>query len=501
MEEPARVSFRDGRLASRKAEEAACRRFQAALWLEKMSGPLGLPSEPTEQQFVSCLRNGLVLCNAINKIQPGAVPKVVQNQSNGLTWENQTPPAYQYFENIRNFLVAVNEFKIPSFEASDIERDNLEAGSVGKIVDCILGLKAYHEWKQFNGGNGPWKYMKSPMVSRANSIISSNMSGKGSSVKCLDMSATSERQPTIKIVDQTSEDFLVQAIADCLFNSKENIDQRIFDSWHNGTMGSVELFNKVISSCKQDQQNCHGIMAETHSSNEIKALLSRTKQEFASFQSQLQKDLVQLGFQIQELSSAAVGYHRAIKENRNLHNMLQELKGNIRVFCRVRPTFVSEEKCLIDYIGGDGTLIILDPFKTQNARKVFQFNKVFGPHVTQEEVYRETQPLIRSVMDGYNVCIFAYGQTGSGKTYTMCGPNTGSAKDVGINSKALNDLFQISCTRDDMNYDIHVQMVEIYNEQVRDLLIEETSTTKYPSMPHFGFLCFKQLFLDYDKPI
>lgn len=31
----------------------------------------------------------------------------------------------------------------------------------------------------------------------------------------------------------------------------------------------------------------------------------------------------------------------------------------------------------------------------------------------------DTQPLIRSVLDGYNVCIFAYGQTGSGKTYTM----------------------------------------------------------------------------------
>ena len=36
-----------------------------------------------------------------------------------------------------------------------------------------------------------------------------------------------------------------------------------------------------------------------------------------------------------------------------------------------------------------------------------------------EEVFSDTQPLIRSVLDGFNVCIFAYGQTGSGKTYTM----------------------------------------------------------------------------------
>jgi hypothetical protein len=36
-----------------------------------------------------------------------------------------------------------------------------------------------------------------------------------------------------------------------------------------------------------------------------------------------------------------------------------------------------------------------------------------------EEVFLDTQPLIRSVLDGFNVCIFAYGQTGSGKTFTM----------------------------------------------------------------------------------
>lgn len=54
-------------------------------------------------------------------------------------------------------------------------------------------------------------------------------------------------------------------------------------------------------------------------------------------------------------------------------------------------------------------------------------------------------------------------------------------KDRGINYLALKDLFQLSNRRKDIiNYDIHVQMVEIYNEQVRDLLTEDSSTTKYP---------------------
>ncbi|URE35526.1 KISc [Musa troglodytarum] len=113
-EEPCRVSVRDDRLAF----EA----IRAASWLESIVGPLGLPPQPTEKEFVSCLTSGIVLCNAINRIQPGAVPKVVARQSVGTAWDIQPLPAYQYFENVRNFLVAVEDLKLPSFEASDLER-------------------------------------------------------------------------------------------------------------------------------------------------------------------------------------------------------------------------------------------------------------------------------------------------------------------------------------------------------------------------------------------
>ncbi|OAY77103.1 Kinesin-4, partial [Ananas comosus] len=98
------------------------RRSQAASWLESLLGPLGLPVQPSEKEFISCLRSGLILCGAINKILPGAVPKVVGNQPIGATWDSQPLTAYQHFENIRNFLVAVDALKLPSFEASDLER-------------------------------------------------------------------------------------------------------------------------------------------------------------------------------------------------------------------------------------------------------------------------------------------------------------------------------------------------------------------------------------------
>ena len=53
---------------------------------------------------------------------------------------------------------------------------------------------------------------------------------------------------------------------------------------------------------------------------------------------------------------------------------------------------------------------------------MWEFDQTFDFRSSQEEVYSEVSPLVTSVLDGYNVCIFAYGQTGSGKTFTMTGP-------------------------------------------------------------------------------
>ena len=57
-------------------DDAVLRRYQAVHWLECVVCPLGIPAEPSERDFISCLRNGIILCNVINKIQPGCIPKV-----------------------------------------------------------------------------------------------------------------------------------------------------------------------------------------------------------------------------------------------------------------------------------------------------------------------------------------------------------------------------------------------------------------------------------------
>ncbi|KAJ4884477.1 P-loop containing nucleoside triphosphate hydrolases superfamily protein [Raphanus sativus] len=210
---------------------------------------------------------------------------------------------------------------------------------------------------------------------------------------------------------------------------------------------------------------------------ELRLYSSSIKQEILKVQENYTEQFSQLGNKLIELSNAAENYHAVLTENRKLFNELQELKGNIRVFCRVRPFLPGQgaPDTVVEYIGEDGELVVTNPTRPgKDGLRKFRFNKVYSPAANQAEVFTDIKPLVRSVLDGFNVCIFAYGQTGSGKTYTMTGPDGASEEDWGVNYRALNDLFKISQSRKgNINYEVGVQMVEIYNEQVLDLLSDD----------------------------
>ncbi|CAE5957845.1 unnamed protein product [Arabidopsis arenosa] len=215
---------------------------------------------------------------------------------------------------------------------------------------------------------------------------------------------------------------------------------------------------------------------------ELRFCSKSIKEEILKVQDKYTAEFSQLGRKLLELGDAAANYHEVLTENQKLFNELQELKGNIRVYCRVRPFLRGQgaSKTVVENIGDHGELVVLNPTKPgKDGLRKFRFNKVYSPASTQAEVFSDIKPLVRSVLDGYNVCIFAYGQTGSGKTYTMTGPDGASEEEWGVNYRALNDLFKISQTRkSNIAYEVGVQMVEIYNEQVRDLLSGILSTTQ-----------------------
>ncbi|XP_047950627.1 kinesin-like protein KIN-14P [Salvia hispanica] len=207
---------------------------------------------------------------------------------------------------------------------------------------------------------------------------------------------------------------------------------------------------------------------------ELKFASQEIKQEFRKIKESYSEEFNNLASKIKILGDAAKNYHPLLAENRKLHNELQELKGNIRVYCRIRPFLPGQKgkQTIIEYIGENGELTVANPAKPgKEGRRSFRFDKVYGPTSTQAQVFADTQPLIQSVLDGFNVCIFAYGQTGSGKTYTMTGPDGATEDEWGVNNRALKNLFTITQDRGSiLQYEVSVQMVEIYNEQVRDLL-------------------------------
>ncbi|KAK7695426.1 hypothetical protein QCA50_000062 [Cerrena zonata] len=112
----------------------------------------------------------------------------------------------------------------------------------------------------------------------------------------------------------------------------------------------------------------------------------------------------------------------------------------------------------------------LPPGTKRYKDRRFIFDRVFRHDSCQRDVYENTaKPLLRNLLDGYNATIFAYGATGCGKTHTI----SGTEEDPGIIYLTMADLFQeIENRREDHNVDVVVTFLEIYNEEIRDLLAE-----------------------------
>ena len=174
-------------------------------------------------------------------------------------------------------------------------------------------------------------------------------------------------------------------------------------------------------------------------------------------------------------------------ERRKLHNTIQELRGNVRVFARVRPFLPHESEA--PRANGDEPWLRCDPdgcsihamarlfdnnldeSKTElEVTHSFSYDRTFGAQDDQNAVFAEVSEFVQSALDGYNVCLFSYGQTGSGKTYTMTGEVNGAER--GIIPRAIEQVALRKAQLEDAGwaFEIEVSFVEIYCEAIKDLL-------------------------------
>ena len=174
---------------------------------------------------------------------------------------------------------------------------------------------------------------------------------------------------------------------------------------------------------------------------------------------------------------------------------LQNMAEEIRVVMRIRPLNerelnpstvkpsiglrcwkIMQEHNAITQTLNDGITPVQEK---KSGRTLFTYDKVFHEQSTTKEVYEyAAKNIVSDCVDGRNGSIFAYGQTSSGKTYTMQGNNFGrKGQGDGVVNLAAADLFQnISKRKEDRQFKVSASVIEVYNEEVRDLLVDTNKT-------------------------
>ena len=152
--------------------------------------------------------------------------------------------------------------------------------------------------------------------------------------------------------------------------------------------------------------------------------------------------------------------------------MLKDKSESVKVVVRCRPLgnkeMEEQRECICNV---DMKVCSIQVYNPQNIKdiKSFTFDHTYDWHATQQLIFNQTAlPILESIMEGYNGTIFAYGQTGTGKTYTMEGND--NETDKGIIPRSIDWIFNNIKNYPAQQFLVRVSFVEIYNEEVRDLL-------------------------------
>jgi len=202
-----------------------------------------------------------------------------------------------------------------------------------------------------------------------------------------------------------------------------------------------------------------------------KALLEAQKAKYAA---RYKKKLEALQCALNEYRTIC---NTNLKDAEKREEEQEELKAmtsasNILVACRFRPLMGRELKLGTGQVSDELKLELIEGQEVDFRDNVFTLDYCFGIKSNQEIIYKPAKAMVKSFTKGFNATIFAYGQTGSGKTWTMFG-DVNSNDNMGIVSRSCRDVFAYmkeAKEKDGITCTLKVAMIEIYNEQINDLL-------------------------------
>mmetsp|Transcript_45639 Transcript_45639/g.74407 ORF Transcript_45639/g.74407 Transcript_45639/m.74407 type:complete len:731 (-) Transcript_45639:195-2387(-) len=267
----------------------------------------------------------------------------------------------------------------------------------------------------------------------------------------------------LKDATQESEEFMHEYLV-----SKDECEKRVFvaERSSKAVTSNFEVFLK---------KKAEGLRSELRDMR--KQTLHFMDEVYEGINQAYEKISEQLGQKDRDMKVLLGKYQTQLMENARLFDALQESKGKYRVYCRIRPLNQSElsrgisPACIPDKTSYKRVMMSSRASGDDKA-SVYKFDRVYGASLDQGSVFEDIRPLVTSALNGYDLCIFAYGQTGSGKTYTM----EGTAGARGVSHQTFDELFRLIKERGaEYDYSVSATMMEIYNEEVRDLLSPQST--------------------------
>jgi len=274
-----------------------------------------------------------------------------------------------------------------------------------------------------------------------------------------------------------------------------NEENRLFEEYNTKTKTRLQ---EEENEHKSELESFHNLLNDERAQKLEKELeKNNARQEMLNAMEKKKKaeqelsDMKKMIIDAKKMIRANEQLHKALHvetdRRKTLHNKLEDLKGKIRVYVRVRPLNMNERKRdSIEVLSkeDDRTCVMYSNHDNGVEPKAWEFDQIFcgenDKGNSQQRVFKDTKRLITSAVDGFNVCIFAYGQTGSGKTFTMFGPtsteshtetNEEIGEKTGLVPRAAAELFRVLQEREANNeVSVNVTMLELYNDKLHDLL-------------------------------
>ena len=417
--------------------------------------------------------------------------------------------------------------KLKRFEEDEVELRDRLSGYHQRIHEMTKDLKEAREEQEEERRNFQQLNQES---SKAYDQIQRTIDEKDKVIQCLtcDIEQTSQAliSATKKVQELSCELEKVQATMDTRTHDLTEMFKEVKSQLDASTKEKQQLERKLGETLEGIKENAafinQEVMARNNETSAANKVLTGRIEHLLQELQRSKKECDDTKTRLATFDQREVELFNKLQESdrvrRGLHNRVMQLSGNIRVYVRVRPTIPGERhegsevtqghkkrkhvemetSSPFSYPGLGGneatksTLGADDPTKNllevqepwtdrgglseRRKKWTFGFDSIFTPHHGQNDIWEATEPLVQSAIDGYNVTVFAYGQTGSGKTYTMLG----EPGEEGIVSRSIRMLFTAKesiaeLTRGKSKVEISVELLEIYNEKVRDLLVSGKS--------------------------